>query len=415
MKIYFTLMLCIFALIMVRTQTKFCDCSGPLDKDLKKVVKDSEYSNFKNWLYEYYQKDETSRSSMKKSAENSFTGKVQAVVKSIPTTGSVDKSSSKSKSIDVFYNLEEFFLRNRYITDESLNELFASEMSDGQLSAYKACLKYCTESLGSGISTIAGGDPSDVFYIQIKYDAQKSGDSVTLLGDAQYNNLVPVGSFLFRDGVKLKDRQTKIQYFKRLDPYKDASFSFNLKESIAGITPVTFDAIEKKLGNMVPVGTIIASVLNYNSFLKANNYDVEQSGNMQKMIWVPCDGRDVMVSEYGLYSGGRVPDLRGVFLRGINDYGVAFPSTKTVNNMQKNPENKIAGEFQADITGPHSHGWTGTYGNGNPDGSADRIGGPVNNPLAYPVQSLEGHVLSGGGPETRPKNITVYYYIKINN
>jgi len=49
-------------------QTKECDCSGPLGSDLKTKINETEYLNFKDWLYSYFEKDETTQNSLKTSA-----------------------------------------------------------------------------------------------------------------------------------------------------------------------------------------------------------------------------------------------------------------------------------------------------------------------------------------------------------
>lgn len=153
-----------------------------------------------------------------------------------------------------------------------------------------------------------------------------------------------------------------------------------------------------KISGNMPVGTIIASVLPYNTFLQANG--LVNDDNMSTAIWIPCDGRELYASKYAQF--GTIPDLRGVFLRGINDYGVTYSGVSPVADTQKNPENKQAGDFQADEFKKHSHRLPGARSKG---GGGFKGG---DNPDYVTNSDVTG------GEETRPKNVTVYYYIKIN-
>lgn len=159
------------------------------------------------------------------------------------------------------------------------------------------------------------------------------------------------------------------------------------------------------------IGTIISSVLHYDDFLEVNGY--QRTTDTRKVKWVPCDGRSVAGSRYARTSNGsHVPDLRGVFLRGANMYEVPGYNPNP-NNKQLNPENKRAGEFQEDAIVNHKHtmnlfkhGYA--WGSANDGVSSNEDRG--NNQLQK--KSTDENV--NGASETRPKNITVYFYLKIN-
>ncbi len=159
----------------------------------------------------------------------------------------------------------------------------------------------------------------------------------------------------------------------------------------------------------IPIGTITTSMMRYNTFLEINGLIVTE--NMSKVKWVPCDGREVKSSKYGKVNDS-VPDLRGLFLRNVNDYDVGYNGTPSVNPIHMNPENTKVGIYQDDDYESHIHGlvWWASGG--------------MNKPNTYPGinnsynpgynQSSDKGVTPSGGKETRPKNMTVYYYIKIN-
>jgi len=385
-------------------QTKDCDCSAALNQNLKSKFTSTEYRDFKDWMYQYFKQDETTRSAMKSSARSSWGGKFSTVIDELPVKGGLNADKASSKSNQKYYNAEQTYMQNKYLTDEQFNQVIEEHFDINQLDAYKSCLDLCKSQIGNGISYITGGDLKDAFYIQITFNSISGTPLVTLKGDALYTNIEPINGLIFRDSLVIADRQSVTQYFKRLDPTKTASFTVNLRQNIK-TTPITLEANPPVDQKAIPVGAIVASVLDYQQFLKANGLDQLDNSNMKIAPWVPCDGRILSVSRYAEYSGGKVPDLRGVFLRGINDYGVAFATVTTVPDQQKNPENKLAGEFQLDMFKAHDHGITTYYD------KIPRTGGTTSDIWRNdrPTRtSMEG------GAETRPKNVTVYYYIKIN-
>jgi hypothetical protein len=405
-------------------QTQECDCSGPLSKDLKSLTNQTEYSNFKDWLYTYYQSDETTRSSLKSSASSSWSGHFKAVIESVPVGGGAGGGSSSSKDNQKYYRLEQSYLRNRYISNEELNELFVEEFSENQLIAYTECLKYCGSS-ENGVKMFTGKDTRDEFYIQVQFKSVPAGGVLTLFGNAVSINMEPIGILIFKDSLKIKDGQTITQYFKRLDLSKQASFTFNTKEGVK-MPVIELSAKPSINQEAMPIGTIIASVLDYSTFLKVNNLDEINNKDMAAALWIPCDGRTLTVSKYAKYSGGKIPDLRGVFLRGINDYGVSFSTVEPVSDSQKNPDNNVAGQLQSDAFQGHRHGWRGDKtahipGGGNDYATQTNSGASVGQNWSDNAGSLILDPTTDGvngavriSSETRPKNRTVYYYIKIN-
>ncbi len=161
-------------------------------------------------------------------------------------------------------------------------------------------------------------------------------------------------------------------------------------------------------GALRPVGTVEVSILSPSVFAQA--VGDPQSFDSSQSVWTLADGREVGGSHYATVTGGEtVPDMRGMFLRGLNvarDDGLEDPAGE-----------RAAGDTQEDAFQGHGHehqrardaGYTktGTFlgAYGLPEYQDGRI--------------LEPSDLAGYGSvrydvETRPKNIAVYYYIKIN-
>ncbi|HZV69734.1 MAG TPA: hypothetical protein VFG10_09325 [Saprospiraceae bacterium] len=151
-----------------------------------------------------------------------------------------------------------------------------------------------------------------------------------------------------------------------------------------------------------PVGTIIASYLSFDRFR-----EITGTVGVWKRTdkWAPCDGRDVVGSKFSKFSSNNAPDLRGYFLRGLNTFDLTPPVG--VNPVTRDIL-RVVGSPQDDQFAAHSHKIATMDG---------QIGiGPPNKPIKGNGASGTGWTTdsAGNGNETRPKNIAIYYYIKIN-
>jgi hypothetical protein len=99
-----------------------------------------------------------------------------------------------------------------------------------------------------------------------------------------------------------------------------------------------------------------------------------------------------------------LPDLRGMFLRGLNSFDIG----KVRDDGKEDPDGKdrSAASFQIDMLQEHNHKVSSK--------TADT--GQKGRKLPYRNGGLDGdwQTENYGGSETRPKNVAVYYYIKIN-
>lgn len=160
-----------------------------------------------------------------------------------------------------------------------------------------------------------------------------------------------------------------------------------------------------------PVGTIISSFIDWDTFQQITACNKETNGIWQSKfsIWSPCDGRMVpnsFLSEKASLTN--VPDLRGVFLRGLNvidALGESKGKISKVDPAHKDiDEGRTVGSFQQQDIQSHTH----TY-------FAPTTSSPIRGSGGYaPENPGTGTTGSTGGAETRPKNVSIYYYIKIN-
>jgi len=171
----------------------------------------------------------------------------------------------------------------------------------------------------------------------------------------------------------------------------------------------------------LPIGTIIASMLQFEKFQNV-------AGN----TWKPADGRKVSTSsKYAKLTGNTtLPDLRGIFLRGLNQFDPLMGSRR---DEYKDPDGsrKKAGKLQKDATslpknkkspfkgnaasaGIHSHIYFKARSEGARSGSHDRASSEAGTTGSSGDHTHTVLITAGGDSETRPVNIAVFYYIKID-
>lgn len=155
------------------------------------------------------------------------------------------------------------------------------------------------------------------------------------------------------------------------------------------------------------VGDVRYSVLPPDAFMKLNPG------------WILMDGAESKTSDsifkkstlFLDYQFKSVPDARGVFVRGMN---MGRPLEKG------DPDGDLPiGRYQPDGIKKHTHEFSISFGYfcgwvNNNVWTGDRPGNPmsVNNPECKIKISNSGENLSG--EETRPRNIALYVYIKVN-
>jgi hypothetical protein len=151
----------------------------------------------------------------------------------------------------------------------------------------------------------------------------------------------------------------------------------------------------------LPLGTIIQSLLNY-----------EQMKSISGDAWVPADGRFVPgTSEYAKLTGRtQVPDLRGRFVRGLNTFD---PATGEVPNGD--PDKRDLGSLQDDSLKGHDH----AIGKASTDVTNSQM---TSGSHRFPSYYTDGFAAapalrtdpSANATETRPKNVALFFYVKIN-
>ncbi|MCP4133729.1 MAG: tail fiber protein [bacterium] len=217
---------------------------------------------------------------------------------------------------------------------------------------------------------------------------------------------------------------------------EDAGFSFSdiyasmnqLKQEVAEQKKTIAELSEQITGsskNLVPVGTIMP--------FAGLKKDIPNG-------WVACDGQEftvdgdmkILFGIIGYAWGGngsttfRVPDLRGMFLRGMDDAAVKDPDAASRTSYSGSVVGDIVGSYQSCSTmmprtpfstnsdsGNHRHqlptfnGLSGSHEIGNGYHGMDFL------PAEYSdYAGIHSHTIGGGDNETRPVNASVYWIIK---
>ncbi len=173
----------------------------------------------------------------------------------------------------------------------------------------------------------------------------------------------------------------------------------------------------------LPPGTIIASVLKPELFLTNGR---EQKWRLADASSIPpnCEYSNILQNnDVSIASTDRLPDLRGVFLRGLN-------AGRNDGNQDPDGNNRLAGTYQstatklpntpftgtADVSGEHQHGFdvASTYSAGAGNHTRAKHRGRKDQTAEAGEHQHQVTITAGGDNETRPANISVYFYIKIN-
>lgn len=163
-------------------------------------------------------------------------------------------------------------------------------------------------------------------------------------------------------------------------------------------------------GDTAIVGTIISSLLQPAQY--ASEVGDPETFDSTVSKWAFADGRDVAGSKYAEATGDTtLPDLRGMFLRGLN--AGRADGLQDPDGVSRKPGDLQEDQFQG-------HGHLHELGANGADYSPGTFQGVFGtNSYTGPARILDPRTIAKYGDakfgtETRPKNIAVNYYIRIN-
>lgn len=362
-------------------------CQELLEDGLYSFTQMTKTESFAKDLKNYYSSEQFKSDMRSNKWGLSLTIPIQGVPFSIGANDSDERFSELKTKLSAISELR--------IEQSSVQILLQSIPNTNLYEAYLECMRINSSNNLFGFVQGKNIETNEFVVFTIYYRPSSRRDKAPVVSGF---SVVPEGSVVsggLKVGQTLSNFTTLVTCKRPLD--KDLILTL---ETDRGAFASKVSALEKESDIKVPIGAIIASVLDYNSFLDINK-DSQRNFDIKRSTWAPCDGRSVVGSKYGSKLA-QVPDLRGVFLRGINDMNV--PGSQPVATERINPENKVAGEYQNDELKEHTH--TFRTGGGS-SGPRHAVSIDTRNEDATTTSSY-------GGKETRPKNVTVYYYIRIN-
>jgi hypothetical protein len=230
-----------------------------------------------------------------------------------------------------------------------------------------------------------GGGDTDIL-------VQNISGNPTITCDTPNNTKVHSDANIICNKPAAKTVQVTMNTNKGSLPAIDVLGTKDIKDDIQGEIKALTDKVAA-VGLSSCLGCIEQSVLTEAQFQNANGSN-----------WVLCDGRNIVGSRLAQLTGiSNAPDLRGEFLRGKN-----FGRFGDV-------EESALGDPKGDTVGPHTH-FQRYYDPNAPDTPA-RVGGSILWDGGKRFTDGENVFVRGvdpANPETRPKNVTVNFFYKIN-
>ena len=164
--------------------------------------------------------------------------------------------------------------------------------------------------------------------------------------------------------------------------------------------------------------------------IKQSILTVSQFQSLNGSCWVLMDGQNIEGKALSSLTGlNNVPDARGLFLRSL-DNGKGIDAGRVLGSIQAQATARPTTSFTGDTTstGAHGHNVSNVqYGGSSSDDPANENSFASGLPGANSVRTntignttsgTHSHSLSitgGGDAETRPANIAVNYFIKVDN
>lgn len=373
-----------------------CTCGEDIERLAYSEYHLSESADVQSYLSTFFNMTDEQRKTLVQGT-TSNTG-LEALTKDMYLNYTNDQTSDTR--MDEFRRLEQQFRQRQSFSQSDLVTIYRRVVSDDARTQYNECMKTCY----GGIRLFLEGDETKEFIVTVSWTPRNMSEmnekkpiSVNLTG------MTPINTATIYDAASLAAGSSLTQTYRRLDPYSKAT----IVVSVPGYGQDALDLVakDKEVAGDVPLGTIVASTLNYEKYLHLYSNDTYAA---QKTKWVPCDGRSVSGSAYAREIQANVPDLRGRFIRGANQmWSTGEP---TLDAKTANPDALLVGAYQPDALQDHRHD-VPKSGATHPD--TDRFAAGDS---GYPNGQAEslGAKSANVSSETRPKNVTLYFYIRIN-
>ncbi len=383
---------------------EFEECAALLRDGLRDNISTYDYHSFFSDSKKYFSSDDF----LYDYQHGKWQGDLSVVIEGIPIGLSAGSEDDKVKQ----WQKKVREASSLVITQKTLSTISKSTLNVEVAEIYNNCVQNTQK---YGLSITVTGEKN--LAVTIKYKTLAADDprpkiaSVELIGIDEMERDKLLNTTL-KQGKILGDQFSFTATRKKGEEFLIA---LNTSNGLSIVRRIETDD-DSNNGGAMPIGTVIASFLDFESFSKLTKSNPGGSTTWSpKSKWTPCDGRSVVGSKYNTMwagAGGDIaPDLRGEFLRGLNQMDIR--EANTVSDKQKNPEGQKRGEPQDASFGPLTVTATINQGNVVFDGPPG-MGYQSNNGQQRTVGKPTINVTTNAGNETRPNNRSVYYYMRIN-
>jgi hypothetical protein len=384
-------------------------CQLILQQGLYKYYTVTNTGNFSQDIKTYLLSD-TFKSDVK---SHKWGGGLSAVIDAVPIKLNADASDSEISQFQ-----QRIRQSSSFTLDQSFYAYASTAVPDVELAkVYSDCIANSTQT-GFRIFPSVGDD--SVLFV-VKYGKVSSSDPMPKVRLFEARNNVVINC---TKSFTTSEPQSTLGDTTSINCPRNPNFDLTITlETDHGVVAYRVPSAPSGFNKDIPVGTVISSALNWDTFQAVTkNNDANPGGSFwtaRYSKWAPADGRNVPGSAFErAVSMTTVPDLRGIFIRGLN----VFDLSETTHNA-RDPENRTVGSYQTDGFTKHNHGGgthnhtTGTQNGAVPanPGLIVRVpAGTIGDRYPSKTSDAEKVIEDNGGSETRPKNVAVFYYIRIN-
>ncbi len=370
------------------------NCDKLLEGGLYSFTSMTNTGSFNQDLRTYYL-SESFKSDMK---SGKWGASLTIPIKGVPITIGMDDSEDKYSQLRTkLLEVTELKISNTYY-----ETTYSSIPNTNLYEAYTKCVNIIPGKTGfiQGLNI----ETEETVVFTVYYQPQSPGDPMPIISNF---NVTPANSII-SGNLNVGDELNGYSLLITCRRHEEKDLVLTLETDRGSFSSKASAMDNIASSKEFPIGTIITSYLSFEQFNVATKNNEKSPGGIftsKKSKWAPCDGRPVPESKFQkLTSQTSIPDLRGLFVRGLNKFDPNQP-VPIVSSSKADPENRVVGGYQSDEFKSHTHSYVSSA---TKDKSSD--GG--REPFAWgPANYTSG---ARGGAETRPKNVAVYYYIKIN-
>lgn len=385
-----------------------CKCDKLLQDGLYSFTKMTKTESFSKDLRTYYL-SETFKTDMKSGKwGSSLTIPIKGIPFSIAMNDNDQRFSELKNSLLEIQELN--------IDEGSVQASFGSVPNTSLYEAFVECNRICYQN-GSGFIQGKNLETEDAVVFTIYYKPSSPTDPMPVVTNF---NVLPEGT-LVSGGLSVNQQLSGFTTLITCKRPLDKDLVLTLQTDRGAITSKAYAQESITSGKEIPIGTVIASYLNFEQFNTVTKNNEKSPGGIwtsNKSKWSPCDGRPVPNSKFQTFtSQSLIPDLRGIFIRGLNTFDPYQP-VAAMTGDRGDWDSRIVGSYQSDSFQGHKHidqdNIAIFYGKESPNTPKQRY-----NVTGSPANNTAGSVNAGYGipritNETRPKNVSLYYYIRIN-